>query len=121
MYLSSNIPDNKNFELFFDNWFTLLSLIHALRDKDILAVGTIRSNRIGKCPLMSAKELAKKIDQVVINYKRVEPLAECKRCCQKEKKYINISCPAIVDCYNKHMGGDDLCHMFLELYKIKNR
>lgn len=60
LHLSSNIPKNQNFKLFFDNWFTSISLMIALRQKGILAVGTVRSNRLTNCALRSDKELQKR-------------------------------------------------------------
>ncbi|KAI8125261.1 PiggyBac transposable element-derived protein 2 [Lucilia cuprina] len=60
LYLSSNMPLNQNFKLFFDNWFSSISLMIALKEKGILAVGTIRSNRLKNCTLSSEKELQKR-------------------------------------------------------------
>ena len=37
----------------------------------------------------------------------------------KEKKMIEVQCPAIINQYNKHMGGVDLCDMLMSLYRIK--
>lgn len=145
LHLASNVPQNKNYKLFFDNWFTSISLIIALKEKGILAAGTIRSNRMKHCSLMNEKELMKKgrgsydfkfegtynlivcrwydnkTVQLVSNYIAEDPVSECKRCCRKQKKYINIPKPAIVECYNKHMGGVDLADMLSELYKINHR
>ena len=39
--LASNIPENQNFKLFFDNWLTSISLMNGLRQRGILSVGTI--------------------------------------------------------------------------------
>uniref|UniRef100_A0A1I8N2Y9 PiggyBac transposable element-derived protein domain-containing protein n=1 Tax=Musca domestica TaxID=7370 RepID=A0A1I8N2Y9_MUSDO len=58
--LASNIPMNQNFKLFFDNWFTSINLMIALRQRGILSVGTIRSNRLKNCALCSEKELQKR-------------------------------------------------------------
>lgn len=129
LFLSSNMPVNQNFKLFFDNWFSSISLMIALKEKGILAVGTIRSNRLKNCTLSSEKELQKrgrgssdfkyeathnliacrwydnKSVQLVSNYAGKNPMSECKRWCRKEKKFITIPRPGIVECYNKHMGG----------------
>ena len=33
----------------------------------------------------------------------------------KEKKMIEVQCPEIINQYNKHMGGVDLCDMLMSL------
>ena len=53
------VPKNKNFRIFFYIWFSTLSLLCELRNRDILDTGTFLSNRIGGCPLMSEKDLKK--------------------------------------------------------------
>jgi hypothetical protein len=46
--------------LYFDNYFTSLTLLSHLKKKyNILASGTIRSNRTGDCPLKSDKDIKK--------------------------------------------------------------
>ena len=57
--LVEGVPKNKNFRIFFDNWFSTFSLLCELRNRCILATGTFHSNRIGGCPLMSEKDLKK--------------------------------------------------------------
>ena len=37
----------------------------------------------------------------------------------KETKLIEVECPEIVNQYNKHMGGVDLCDMLMALYRIR--
>jgi hypothetical protein len=46
---------------------------------------------------------------------------EAHRWSTKEKEFINISQTLIVEEYNKHMGGVDLCDMLMALYRIKLR
>ena len=41
-----------------------------------------------------------------------------KRWSSKEIKKVDVPCPIIVQHYNKHMGGVDLCDMLLSLYRI---
>ncbi|XP_036347282.1 piggyBac transposable element-derived protein 1-like, partial [Rhagoletis pomonella] len=45
LYLAQNLPKHKNFKLYFDNWFTSVSLLIALKEMGIFATGTIRKNR----------------------------------------------------------------------------
>ena len=51
------MPKHKDFRIFFDNWFSTLQLLNELKTMGILGTGTFRNNRIGKCPLLSEKEL----------------------------------------------------------------
>lgn len=59
LHLASTVPSNKNYKLFFDNWFASISLMIALKEKGILAAATIRSNRMKNCCLTDEKELMK--------------------------------------------------------------
>lgn len=43
--LCETLPMDKNFKVYFDNWFTFLELHTQLQKSGILSVGTIRSNR----------------------------------------------------------------------------
>ncbi|XP_067641871.1 piggyBac transposable element-derived protein 3-like [Eurosta solidaginis] len=60
LYLAQNLPKNKNFKLYFDNWFTSVSLLIALKEMGIFATGTIRKNRVSSCQLLSDVELKKR-------------------------------------------------------------
>lgn len=51
--LSQTIPDFANHILYFDNFYTSLSLLVYLRARGIYSLGTIRANRIPKCRLPS--------------------------------------------------------------------
>ena len=57
--LCQNLPIHKNHKLFFNNWFSTLELMLYLKNKGILAVGTIRLNRLGGCSVSSNKDLQK--------------------------------------------------------------
>ena len=43
--LAERLPKNRNYKLFFDNWFSSRQLIFELLKKRIFAVGTLRINR----------------------------------------------------------------------------
>ena len=62
--LCQNLPSHKNHKLFFDNWFSTLELMLHLKNKGILAVGTIRLNRLAGCSVSSNKDLDKNWDSV---------------------------------------------------------
>lgn len=58
--LAKIMPSNHNFKLYFDNFFTSLSLISKLQDRKIhSAKFTIRKNQKAKCPLEVNKDIKK--------------------------------------------------------------
>ena len=59
MQMASTLPENQNYKIFADNYFTSLALVTALKAKRIYYVGTVRSNRLHGCELKSEKELRK--------------------------------------------------------------
>ena len=140
--LCQNLPSHKNHKLFFDNWFSTLELMLYLKNKGILAVGTIRLNRLGGCSASSNKDLQKagtgssdyrtdnnsgivvvkwvdnNVVQLISNFVGIEPMTSIERWCKKEKKRKDIPCPQIVKQYNKSMGGVHLADMLIPLYRI---
>jgi hypothetical protein len=105
---------------------------------------TIRKNRVDKCPLKDEKQLKKegrgsmdyytsaegvlivkwydsKEVTVASNHYSAEPTVEVKRWDKKKKEYITLPCPALIQAYNKGMGGLDLCDMLLSFYRIKTK
>ncbi|GBN91375.1 PiggyBac transposable element-derived protein 2 [Araneus ventricosus] len=46
-------------KIYMDNFFTSYDLLVSLRDKRFFATGTVRENRMAKCPLKSSKILGK--------------------------------------------------------------
>ena len=55
--LCKDFPSNMGYKVFFDNWFSNLDLMHYLKKKGLLAVGTIRSNYFQNVPLNATKDL----------------------------------------------------------------
>ena len=145
MRLSENIPVNQNFKVFFDNFFTSLPLLKQLRQNGILALGTIRPNRMqGAQKIMESEKALKskgrgsydwRVDcssnitvirwqdnstvQLASTFVNHELGRTIRRWSAKDKCYLDISCPEMVHQYNKFMGGVDLCDMLLSLYRIK--
>lgn len=145
VHLVKDLPEHQNFEVFFDNWFTSFQLMTVLKAKGFVATGTVRSNRLGKCDLHSDSKLKEKgrgsydyrveakHDVVVVkwydnksvqllstNY-GIEPIASCRRWSSKDKTFLEIPQPNIVQQYNRFMGGVDLSDMLCELYRIDHR
>nr|CAI5864299.1 unnamed protein product [Callosobruchus analis] len=59
------------FHLFFDNYFTSLSLIKELGARNMKGTGTIRENRIPECPLKRSSDL-KVSDRGTFDYSLVD-------------------------------------------------
>ncbi len=143
--LCLTLPQHQNHKLFFDNWFTTLELMFYLKEKGILAVGTIRGNRVAGCPLMANKDLEKegrgamdyrvdnntgviivkwadnKVVELTSNFVGINPTTNVNRWCKAEKKKCAVECPQIVNQYNKSMGGVDLADMLIAIYRIPCR
>lgn len=140
LHLTQRIQ-NSGHKLFYDNYFSSYSLLTHLREKGILAAGTVRINRFYKPPLMtdthmnkkdrgSSEEMVSKDGVVILkwldnkticlasNYvgKGVEDKA--KRWDKVEQKYIMIDRPQIVQEYNHSMGGVDLLDQLISTYRI---
>lgn len=133
-----------NFHMFFDNFFTSLSLMKELTHREIRATGTIRDNRLPKCPLTDVKQFKKKkrgdfqhalVDNEIVicrwndnnvitiasNSTSVFPTNKAKRFSQKEKKYIHIDQPKPIKSYNENMGGVDRSDQNIGQYRISIR
>ena len=57
--LCETLPQNQNFKVYFDNFFTFLELQLMLKRQGIMSTGTVRSNRLRGCLLKTEKELKK--------------------------------------------------------------
>lgn len=143
--LADNIPVDKNYKLYADNFFSSLMLVKHLKERGIFYLGTVRKDRMGKCPLSSEEELRNKdrgsydhrvetndnvalvrwLDKKGVNfissYACIEPVDSCKRWSKQERKFVQVPRPFVVQEYNKFMGGVDLSDMLLELYRINIR
>lgn len=132
------------FHLYFDNYFTSLSLMKELILRKIKATGTIREHRIPQCPLTSSKILKKKkrgtteytladnevlickwndnsVVTVASNSQKVLPLNKVKRFSQAEKKYVYIDQPRLIQAYNENMGGVDRADQNISQYRTSIR
>ncbi|XP_046861914.1 piggyBac transposable element-derived protein 3-like [Xenia sp. Carnegie-2017] len=145
--LASTLPDNKNHKLYADKYFNSFALVEKLLDRGIQYIGTMCQNRMKGCQLKPEKILKqegrgaydevndsskgitivrwldKKAVTLVSTYCGAEPLGVSKRWEKKEKQYVEIPKPKLVDEYNKFMGGIDLMDMLCSLckYSIRSR
>ncbi|KAE8737607.1 hypothetical protein FOCC_FOCC016930, partial [Frankliniella occidentalis] len=137
-----DIPESK--AVFYDNFFASVKLARYLFTQfNLRSIGTIRSNRIEKCPLKSDKDLEKegrgaydtkvkdgvqiikwldnKPVHIVTTLSGVEPLGSVQRYDKKTKTRREVPIPNAVQLYNKSMGGVDLHDMLVELYRCPTR
>lgn len=147
LQLASILPDNKNFLLFFDNWFASPLLLVELQKRGIGSLGTIRLNRFPGCSFNSDNQMKKKgrgtyeekeavIEGISIraikwfdnrgvtlatSFSSTEPISITERWDRKQKKKISIEKPYAVDIYNKFMGGVDLLDGQIAYYRITVR
>lgn len=130
--LTRSIPRHKNYKLFCDNYYTSMPLFHCLYENGILAVGTIRSNRIinnpmppktnknsrghieeyitsyENCPFVYARWKDNKDVTLLSTYVGQEPTLTAKRYNRSTRQHDFVPVPQIIKCYNLHMGGVDL-------------
>uniref|UniRef100_A0A3Q3LI23 PiggyBac transposable element-derived protein domain-containing protein n=1 Tax=Labrus bergylta TaxID=56723 RepID=A0A3Q3LI23_9LABR len=141
--MTSTLPAGKNHKVFADNYFTSVPLVQHLKERGIHYVGTIRMNRMKHCT-MDEKELKKNgrgsmdfrvnqennivvrwYDNKAVNlisfFVGIEPVGNVKRWDRKSKTRIMVPRPAIVETYNKFMGGVDLLDILSALYKFSFR
>ena len=143
--LTKVIDQPEKTTLYFDNYFSSLKLLsHLQANYNILASATIRSNRIGNCPLKSDKELKKqgrgafdsklsndgvqivkwvdnKIVHMASTFVGALPLGVAQRYDKKSHDKVQVPCPRVIQFYNKNMGGVDLNDMMVENYRLPVR
>lgn len=144
--LCKSIPDPSKATVFFDNYFASLPLFLYLKEElNIYSLGTLRSNRIGGCPIETDKVLQKlgrgkydyKSDQdkglIVVKWMDnkavlvgstlygISPVSQVKRFSKTAKQKVDVECPSIIRNYNKHMGGVDTANALMGLYKTPHK
>jgi len=130
-------------KLFFDNWFTSLSLLDELKKRNIGGTGTIRADRCQNAPLPSKKDLEKRgrgsssyacdgsnmivrwcdnaVVSVATNCVLNEDVTAVPRWSRKDRKKIDVPMPKVIHQYNQSMGGVDLFDQFVSNYRIRIR
>ncbi|KAL3225401.1 hypothetical protein MRX96_025830 [Rhipicephalus microplus] len=115
-----------------------------LREHRILAAGTVRKNRLGKCPLESKKVINKKprrysaeyvtSDDIVVviwkdnndvsvasNFVGIGNEEDVRRWDETKREHILVKQPEVIAKYNRSMGGVDKMDFLLSLYRTKIR
>ncbi len=140
--LSKIDKQTSGYKVFFDNFFTTFSLMSVLSQKKISASGTMRLNRLKKCPLPKKEEAAKKargsmefrsnqdfsviqwVDNNVVYMASTfekSSVGTVRRYSQKRKEYLNIPIPTSIQTYNRNMGGVDLMDQSISTYRTHMR
>ena len=145
--LTKNLPYHQNFKLYFDNFFSSVTLMNFLKEKGILAVATLRKDRMkgSQNHLLPENDLKKRgrgshdyaveansgiitvrwydnnCVQLISNYLTNEAGINARRWNKKNTSFEEVERPVIVQVYNVNMGGVDLCDMLLSLYRIRQR
>ncbi|XP_046980562.1 piggyBac transposable element-derived protein 1-like [Schistocerca americana] len=142
--LCRNVPQNVNEKIYFDNYYTSIPQMHYLKGRGILSLGAVRRSRVHNKKLSDDKSLSKeergKLLEFIGNYEGTEisnvlwkynktvmllsmfvgsdPVSNVKTNDRSRKEHIFVSCPKIVQTYNKHMGGVDLLDSLIGRYRI---
>ncbi|CAK6970177.1 piggyBac transposable element-derived protein 2-like [Scomber scombrus] len=145
--LAEPIPKNKNFKVFFDNWFTSVPLMLVLAQQGIHCVGMVHLNRlpgssmvkdedlkrsgrgsfqekkacVGVTELYAVKWYDNRSVTLLSTYVGAQPVSQVDRWDKRQKKIIKVPRPAIVSTYNQHMGGVDLLDSLIALYHTNIR
>jgi hypothetical protein len=143
--LIAELPSDRPYRLYFDNLFTSLKLVDVLTERGIGATGTVRVNRIEKCPLVDVKMMSKKprgsydymLDEehnlivirwndnsvvtVVSNCHGLQPIMNAQRWSSSQGKRIDIAQPFNIHAYNNGMGGVDRMDQNISKYRVQIR
>lgn len=139
------VQNSLHHRIFCDNFFSSFGLVELCTGRNIPISGTVRSNRIGQCPLIEDKKLSEmgrgaydsktdadskivvlkwndnSIVHAISNCIGVEPVHKVKRWDKTQKKDITVDQPRMVQEYNQNMGGVDIHDNGIANYRIKIR
>lgn len=143
--LIAELPNDIHFKLHTDNFFTSVKLIDHLTSEGIGIVGTIRANRVERCPLKPVDQMKKEIrgsmdyktdinsgliivrwnDNSVVtlasNFIGVDPTTYARRWSKSDRRFIQVPQPSIVSTYNENMGGTDRMDQNIGQYRMSIR
>ena len=131
---------NANYVLYTDNWFTSYSSVLNLQERYIFQAGTMRANKVLKANqgrLIKAKDHAARGEYKVSSYNQklmllswqdnkpvhflctfmpVNVLVQRQRNGWRGKEKQTVSCPSVIELYNKAMGGTDVFDQMMSYY-----
>lgn len=137
-----SVPAHSGHKIYFDNFFTTLPLLKFLHENGYYAAGTVRENRLQKCPIKSSNILKKESrgNSDVISCSKVlvvkwndnsivslasnfgsASLGKASRWSNVERKKVLINRPTMFDLYNKGMGGVDQMDQQVACYRSRIR
>ena len=144
LHLAQSIPPHQNHKLFFDKWFTSLSLVTYLAEQGIWCCGTVQSRRLPglqfKCDTELKREGRGSLDVwkaevenvtvaavkrqdtrsvcMVSTYLSLQPSNICSRYNKKEKSIIKVQRPNLITINNQNMVGVELQDQMIALYSM---
>ncbi|XP_055452909.1 piggyBac transposable element-derived protein 1 isoform X2 [Psammomys obesus] len=129
------------YHLCFDNFFTSIKLMSALKKKGVKATGSIRENRMEKCPLMNVEHMKKmnrgyfdfrveENDEIMLcrwhgdgflslcsNAVGIEPVSEVS-CVADDEEFLQVSQPSIVKLYEDCRKGVAKMDQIISTYRV---
>ena len=135
------IDNSDDKDVYFDNWFTSLSLISILKEHGVIATGTVRADRLGKDLKINKKDIkCRECGAMQVYYKRSGiscvtwndnrpvtilsnvhanlPYTQVKRWDSSQQNYIKINRPNCITEYKKHIGGADSLDAHVSVFRI---
>lgn len=143
--LVKKLPNGLPYRLYVDNFFTSPRLLDHLKPMNMSVTGTVRANRMDKCPLKEPDKMKKETrgsydhrldsqsgmlavrwnDNSVVtmlsNSFSVKPLMQVKRWSAADKKHVNIPMPNLIAQYNRFMGGTDRMDQNIARFRVNIR
>jgi len=130
----------KGHKVYFDNLFTTIELMKALRTQQIYAVGTLRKNRMmgaseslpndknmktrgsmavatSDCNITVVKWNDNNFVHTASTYAGIHPVGSVQRWDKSAKEKVEVARPNAIEIYNKHMGGVDLTDFLISCYR----
>lgn len=137
--------NEKNVQLYFDNYFSNYNILQYLRNRNIYVAGTARIERFKNPPFSKDSEMKKKgrgaaeelisgDGEVILtkwfdnkpvimasNYMGIGSTDQCKRWDKQSKEYISVPRPEVIRNYNVNMGGVDKMDFLITIYRTTIR
>lgn len=138
LHLAQKVPVNSC--LYFDRFFTSVSLLERLTELGLHGTGTIMMNRVrerknlnfkadNKMKRGESQQFVCDDDLALVKWKdnkSVMMISNCtgadntsliKRWDKPTKTYVDVTCPKVISNYNRYMGGVDVLDQQIEYYR----